>query len=146
VWVQRAAEGDVHHLHPSADAEGRHCETVGRVEQRDLELVPVRFDPVEVGRRRRAGTSRLDVAPADQQQGVEWLQDLLGGPPLAGSEDRGPRARPPQRLQVRLRDPVSALRPSRDAIAAEVVGDDGDERSIGVVRHRPSVSVGFSRP
>ena len=48
VAVERASEGDVHHLHPPADAERWHREPIGGVQQRDLELVPVGFDPVEV--------------------------------------------------------------------------------------------------
>ena len=141
---ERPAERDVHHLHASADAERRHGEAVRRSQQRDLELVPVRLDPVEVLDRFRSVPGRVDVATADEEQGVERLEELFGGPLLAGSDDRRSRARPPKRVEVRAGDAVPPFGPPGDPIAGQVVGDDRDQGSVSVLGHGVECSEGPS--
>ena len=45
--VQRAAEGDVAHLMPATDRQGRHTEPGGRTDQSDLAGVPTGVDAVD---------------------------------------------------------------------------------------------------
>ncbi len=113
VCVQGAAEGDVHHLHPAADAERRHRRGVGRAHQRDLELVARGIDPVEMSvglpavsrrdRRRRhpraaarptarARPRRSPVAPAARAR----CDRPRGAPP--------PRTGPGRRIHPRASD------------------------------------------
>ena len=76
VLDQRAAERHVHDLHPAADAERRHAEPVGGVEQVDLERVAVGLEPGERWVRRLPEATWLDVAASDEQEGVEALEQL----------------------------------------------------------------------
>ena len=141
--VQRAAERDVHHLHAPADGERREAEALRGEQQVDLELVPVDLDAVRV---LRVGVSavagRMDVAAAHQQQPVERRQDLLGVVRLAGAHDQDARAGSPERVDVRARDAVAAVGPSRDATGSQVIADDRDQRSVrsrspGGLPHHP---------
>jgi hypothetical protein len=143
VGMERPAERDVHQLHPSADAEGRHRESISGVEQIDLELVPVRLDAVEVFVRSSPVPRGVDVATPDEEQAVERLEGLLGCARLTGSDDRGSRARSPEGIEVERRNPVSALRPAGDAVAGEVIRDDGDQRSVRDLGHVVECSDGL---
>ena len=108
--VERPAERDVHHLHASADAERGQGDPIGGSEQLDLELVPVRLDPVEVfarllprtargrcrHRRRGAGRRRARGSPRARPPRRERRSRF--GLPLAGARrgrGSGRRTRPP---------------------------------------------------
>ena len=94
VGVERPAERDVHDLHASTDAEGRHPHRDRRAEQPDLQLVAIGLDAVEVVVVGLAAVpGRIDVAAADEQEPVEGLEELLRLAGLAGRDDRGPGPR-----------------------------------------------------
>ena len=131
VLVQRAAERDVHDLHPPADAEGGDVQSVGGVHQPDLERVPVAFDAVEVlGVGIGSVGGRVDVAAAHQHQAVERLEECFGLAFLTGGDDRRTRSRTAERLEVGRRDAVAAVRPPRHPVVGEVVGHDRDQRPV----------------
>ena len=70
------------------------------VQEGDLGLVPVGFDPVHVLVRLAAVSGRVDVSAPDEQQSVERLEDLLGLAPLAWGQDRRPRTGSAQGVEV----------------------------------------------
>ena len=145
VLVQRSAERDVHHLQASTDAERGQGDPVGREEQLDLTLVPIRLDPIEVPGGLSPVPRGVDVAAAHEKEAVEGLQDLLGRALLAGSDDRRSGSRSPERVEVQARDAVPALRPPGDAVAPKVVRHHGDEGSVAILGHDVECSDGSSR-
>ena len=139
VLMERAAERDVHDLHPATDRERREPEPIGGEQQVDLELVAVGLDAVGVLHGRVAAVARrVDVAAPHQHQPVERGQDLLGVVRLAGAHDQDAGAGPPERVDVWARDAVAAVRPARHAAGCQVVADDRDERTVRL--RQPAVS------
>jgi hypothetical protein len=137
VRVERPAEGDVHDLESSADAQGRHAQAISGDEQRDLEFVAVGLHAVQVRLVGCPPVSRgIDVAAADQHQAVEWLEQLLWVPVLTGRDDRRAGAGASEGIDVRPGHAVPPVGPSRDPVVPEVVGDHGDERAIAHARPR----------
>jgi hypothetical protein len=137
VGVERAAERDVHDLHPATDAEGRQPHPVGRQEQLDLELVAIVLDPVEAAVAGIAAVSgRIDVAAAHEEEPIEGFEELLERAVLAGGDDRRPGSGAAEAFDVRAGDAVSAVGPAGDTIVSEVVRDDRDERAVGHDRCR----------
>ncbi len=89
VLVQRAAERDVHHLHPATDRERREPEAVRGEQQVDLELVAVGLDAVGVldGRhRRRSAAGRRRRRPPTA------ARRTVPGSPRGRSSRRGSRS------------------------------------------------------
>ena len=101
VLGQRAAEGDVEHLHAAAQRQHRQVELDGREGHGDLELVVDLGDAVQrVVVRLLAVAPRVDVAAAGQQHAVEVAQHAAGvAAPARGSAAPAPgrhrRGRPP---------------------------------------------------
>ena len=77
VLHERAAAGDVQHLHAAADGENRQIARAGGRDEGDLELVARRIDVLDPLMRRLAVSRGLDVAAAGQQQAVDARQRLL---------------------------------------------------------------------
>ena len=92
--VQRAAERDVHHLHPAADGEHGQIAFDGRTQERDLKAIALGHgaDGLRVGLLAVGG--RVQVGPAGQDQAVEAVEQLV-------------------RRALERRDPVARAAPGR---------------------------------
>ena len=77
VLVQRAAERDVHHLHPAADREHGQVAIERRAQQRDLEAVALGHGADRLGVRRGAVAGRIDVGSAGEDEPVEAVEQLV---------------------------------------------------------------------
>ena len=131
VLQQRAPERDVHDLHAAADAQGGQVRAVRRVDERDLDLVTVRFDAVVVlGVGRGPVASGLDVTAAHQHQAVERFEEVVGVACFARRDDGGPRARPAQGIEVWSGNAVASLRPPSDPIVGQVIAHHGHQWPI----------------
>ena len=101
VLVERAAAGDVEHLHPAADAEQRHVALERAPRQRELEAVALGPGALRLGVRLGAVAGRVDVGAAGEDQPVEQVEQPvgigLGG--VVGRQQQ--RQRPPARCTAR---------------------------------------------
>ena len=104
VLHQRATEGDVEHLHPTADREDRLVGVDGRGDHRQLHLVVLGNDAVQRFLRcRLAVPTRIDVATTVEHDGIDaseeigdvvdqpadrWQHQRCPAGPLHGSEVR----------------------------------------------------------
>jgi len=125
VAVQRAAERDVHHLHPAADAQHRQVALERIVDEGQLERVAVWRDGGERRVRLRAVAGRVDVAPEAEQHAVRVVErGRAGGPVLeVGQQQRHGPGRHERAAQ-------------RDAEVVAVVGEPGGDGDRGrVVAH-----------
>ena len=129
VLYERAALGDVQHLHATADRQYRHVAGDGCTHHRQVELVVQAHHSVQrVGGGLLAVTVWLDVAAAGQQQPVELIEVVVGHLRSAGErwQQHGQTAR-------RGHGPAIGLA-AREGVAAALVGerhhpaDDADER------------------
>jgi hypothetical protein len=132
VLMQGAAEGDVHHLRASADAERRDRCAIGRTQERDLERIAPRLDAVVVRTALRAVPRRVDIATTDQEEPVECDQQLIRIRLFAGWQDRRSCAGPAERVDVGRRDSVAALRPARHSAGFQAIRRNGDQRPAAV--------------
>ena len=131
---------------PATDRERREAEAVGGEQQVDLELVAVGLDAVGVLHRRVSAVARgVDVAAPHQHQPVERGQDLVGVVRLARADDQDARAGTSERVDVRARDAVPAVRPSRHSAGCQVVTDDGDQRTVGLAHQAVSCTTPAKR-
>ncbi len=157
VLIQRAAVGDVHHLHAATDAQHWDPDAFGGQQEVGLEGIAIGLDPVVVLHVRHGSVpGGVDVTAADEEEPVEGFEDLLGGAELARRDDRGAGPRTSERIDVRARHSVAAIGPAGDSVIGEVVRDDGDEWAIGAVDARatrlhadaasPANRVNTSRP
>jgi len=78
VLQQRAAAGDVEHLHPAADPEERQIPLDRALGQRDLERVALRVDVDGRGVHGLAVGGGVDVRAAGEDQAVEQVEQLVG--------------------------------------------------------------------
>ena len=78
VLVERAAAGDVHDLHPAADAEERQVALHRAAGQRELEGVALGHRPDRLRVRRLAVAGGVHVGPAGEQQAVEQVEQAVG--------------------------------------------------------------------
>ncbi len=146
VLQQRAAEGDIEHLHAAADPEHRHVALDRTAAQRDLELVAFGRRAVGLGIGRGAVGGGIDVGAPDQDQGVDVVQELVGrvDEQRIGRDHQRQAAGPLDRADIAGRQQRRRLSP--DAIAG--VGDggaDADRRSLFVHLHQPSSSLSAHR-
>jgi hypothetical protein len=91
VLVQRAARGNVEHLHAAADAEHGDVTLERPVRERKLEAVALLGGAGRLVVRARAVGARIHVAAAGEHDGVEAVEQLVGvaGDVIVGREDDG---------------------------------------------------------
>ena len=78
VLEQRAARGDVHELHPAADAQQREVALEGAARERDLEVVALGHRAAGLGVGLLPVGGRVDVGAAGQDEPVEQVEDRVG--------------------------------------------------------------------
>lgn len=77
VLVERASSGDVEHLNPTADTDGRKLRFDGELGQRQLELIALGLDRAKIWIWRRVVALRVDVRAAREHQTVYAADELV---------------------------------------------------------------------
>ena len=103
VLLERAAAGDVQHLHPAADPEHRHVALQRAARQRGLEAVAVGVRAAsspDAGRRRSSPGRRRSRPPGSEPSSMSSSCVGVVGDRVVGREHQGDRARALDRQRV----------------------------------------------
>ena len=106
VLLQGPSRGDVHHLHPAADAQQRHLAAQRFAAERDLEVVAVDVGVYGLGMGVGAVGGRVDVGAPGDHKSVEPVEQLAGilRDDYVGREQHGDSARALHGVVVGARD------------------------------------------
>ena len=129
VLLERAAEGDVDHLHPTARAEHGHVPLAGEQGERDLELVADPQRRIIGGMRLAAVQRRVEVAAARQEQAVDQVEQATGivDVHVDAREEQRCSAGLLDRGDIGVRDGVGGDVDPRSVARGLAIGDDADE-------------------
>lgn len=142
VLDEGATKGDVHDLKAATDPEQGDAEAIGRVDEADLDRVPIGLDSLSrlVDRGLSVGRG-VDVAPSREEHTVQLGDEFLGVV-LGSREQDGPGTATLQRCDIGVRGREAAACPAGDPTRAEVGGGNTDQGSAHPTRVPSGVQVG----